>query len=106
MEVISVILMFVFGNMNDQNHQMTQYIPMQSLSSCMKEVRLLKKKQTDYTKDALCSPGIVEIRDGEVIALYNEVPEGATMIKKDISKEAFERWTLKAKEKWDKDKSD
>ena len=106
MEVISVILMFVFGNMNDQNHQMTQYIPMQSLSSCMKEVRLLKKKTTDYTKDAFCSPCIVEIKDGEVIALYNEIPEGATMIKKDISKEAFERWTLKAKEKWDKDKSD
>ena len=60
----------------------------------------------DYTKDAFCSPGIVEIRDGEVIALYNEVPEGATMVKKDISKEAFERWTLKAKEKWNKDKSD
>ena len=106
MEVISVILMFVFGNMNDQNHQMTQYIPMQSLSSCMKEVRLLKKKKTDYTKDAFCSPGIVEIRDGEVIALYNEIPEGATMVKKDINKEAFERWTLKAKEKWNKDKSD
>ena len=105
MEVISVILMFVFGNMNDQNHQMTQYIPMQSLSSCMKEVRLLKKKQTDYKKDAFCSPGIVEIRDGEVIALYNEVPEGATMVKKDINKEAFERWTLKAKEKWNKDKN-
>ena len=106
MEVISVILMFVFGNMNDQNHQMTQYIPMQSLSSCMKEVRLLKKKQTDYTKDAFCSPGIVEIKDGEVIALYNEIPEGATMVKKDISVEAFQRWTLKAKEKWNKDKSD
>ena len=106
MEVISVILMFVFGNMNDQQHQMTQYIPMQSLSSCMKEVRLLKKKKTDYTKDAFCSPGIVEIKDGEVIALYNEIPEGATMVKKNISKEAFERWTLKAKEKWNKDKSD
>ena len=103
MEVISVILMFVFGNMNDQEHQMTQYIPMESLSSCMKEVRLLKKKTTDYTKDAFCSPGIVEIKDGEVIALYNNVPEGAKMVKKDISKEAFERWTLKAKEKWERD---
>ncbi len=44
MEVISVILMFVFGNMNDQATQMTQYIPMKSLSKCMKEVRLLKKR--------------------------------------------------------------
>ena len=35
-----------------------------------------------------------------------EIPEGATMVKKNISVEAFERWTLKAKEKWNKDKSD
>ena len=103
MEVISVILMFVFGNMNAQSNQMTQYIPMQSLSSCMKEVRLLKKKNTGYDKDAFCSPGIVEIKDGEVIALYNEVPDGAKLVKKDISKEAFERWSLRAKEKWKKD---
>ena len=102
MEVISVILMFVFGNMNDQENRMTQYIPMESLSSCMKEVRILKKKNTGYDKDAFCGPGIVEIKDGEVIALYNEIPEGATMVKKDISKEAFMRWSLKAKEKWNK----
>ena len=102
MEVISIIVMFMFGNMNDQQHQMTQYIPMQSLSSCMKEVRLLKKKNTGYDKDAFCSPAIVEIKNDEVIALYNEIPEGATLVKKDISKEAFTRWTLKAKEKWNK----
>ena len=102
MEVISIIVMFMFGNMNDQQHQMTQYIPMQSLSSCMKEVRLLKKKNTGYDKDAFCSPAIVEIKNDEVVALYNEIPEGATLIKKDISKEAFTRWTLKAKEKWNK----
>ena len=47
---------------------MTQYIPMESLSSCMKEVRLLKKKNTGYDKDAFCGPGIVEISVGEVIA--------------------------------------
>ena len=102
MEVISIILMFVFGNMNDQENRMTQYVPMESLSSCMKEVRLLKKKNTGYDKDAFCGPGIVEIKDGEVIALYNEIPAGATMVKKDISKEAFVRWSLKAKEKWNK----
>ena len=103
MGVISVFLMFVFGNMNDQKTQMTQYIPMESLSSCMKEVRMLKKKKTEFVKDAFCGPGIVHIEDGEVIALYNEIPEGAKMVKKDISKEAFTRWSLKAKEKWNKD---
>ena len=102
MEIISVILMFVFGNMNDQENRMTQYIPMESLSKCMKEVRLLKKKNTGYDKDAFCGPGIVQIEEGEVIALYNEIPAGATMVKKDISKEAFMRWSLKAKEKWNK----
>ena len=102
MEIISVILMFVFGDMNDQENRMTQYIPMESLSSCMKEVRVLKKKNTGYDKDAFCGPGIVQIEEGEVIALYNEIPAGATMVKKDISKEAFMRWSLKAKEKWNK----
>ena len=100
MEVISIILMFDFGNMNDQETRMTQYIPMPSLSSCMKEVRLLKKKNTGYDKNAFCGPGIVEIKDGEVIALYNEIPDGATLVKKKISKEAFTRKALKAKEKW------
>ena len=101
MEVISVFLMFVFGDKNDQKTPMTQYIPMESLSSCMKEVRMLKKKKTEFVKDAFCGPGIVHIEDGEVIALYNEIPEGATMVKKKITKEAFERWSLRAKAKWD-----
>ena len=102
MEVISIIVMFMFGNMNDQDNQMTQYIPMESVSKCMKEVRLLKKKQTDYTKDAFCGPAIVQIEDGEVIKLYNNIPEGATLVKQEIKKEAFERWSLRAKEKWTK----
>ena len=102
MEIISVILMFVFANMNDQKTQMTQYIPMESLSKCMKEVRLLKRKNTEFVKDAFCGPGIVHIEDGEVIALYNEMPEGSTMVNKKISKEAFERWSLRAKAKWDR----
>ena len=101
MEVISIIVMFMFGNMNDQEHQMTQYIPMPSLSECMKEVRTLKKQQTDFTKDAFCSPAIVEIKNDEVVALYNEVPAGAKMVKKDIDAAAFERWSLRAKAKWD-----
>ena len=73
MEVISIIVMFLFGNMNDTEDRLTQYIPMENLSSCLKEKRILS-------------------RDKE--------------FKKDISVEAFQRWTLKAKEKWNKDKSD
>ena len=100
MEVISIIVMFVFGNMNDQENRMTQYIPMESLSSCMKEVRILKKKETDYTKDAFCGPVLVELSDdGEILTLHTELPEGAKMVKKEINKEVFKRWTLRAKEK-------
>jgi len=103
MEVISVIVMFIFGNMNDQENRMTPYIPMESLSSCMKEVRVLKKKETDYTKNAFCGPALVELSsNGEILTLHTELPEGAKMVKKKISKEAFERWTLRAKEKWNK----
>ena len=101
MEVISVIVMFIFGNMNDQEHRMTQYVPMESLSSCMKEVRILKKKETGYTKDAFCGPALVELSDdGEILTLHTEIPEGAKMVRKKIDKGAFERWTLRAKEKW------
>jgi hypothetical protein len=101
MEVISVIVMFIFGNMDDQEHRMTQYVPMESLCTCMKEVRILKKKETDYTKNAFCGPALVELsNDGEILTLHNELPEGAKMVKKEISKEAFKRWTLSKKEKW------
>jgi hypothetical protein len=102
MEVISIIVMFMFGNMDDQKTQMTQYIPMESLSKCMKEVRLLKNKNTGFDKDAFCGPAIVEIKDGEVVKLYNEIPTGAKLVKEDIDSEAFERWSLRAKEKWNK----
>ena len=62
----------------------------------------LEWKTTDYSKDAFCGPAIVEIKDGEVIKLYNEVPDGAVLVKKKVTKEAFNKWTLKAKEKWEK----
>ena len=103
MEVISIIVMFVFGNLNDEQHQMTKYIPMESLSTCMKEVRLLKKKNTDYKKDAFCGPALVEMEDGVVINLHSELPEGAILVDKKVSKKALEDWTLKSKEKWKKD---
>ena len=103
MEVISIIVMFVFGNLNDEQHQMTKYIPMESLSTCMKEVRLLKKKNTDYKKNAFCGPALVEMENGIVIKLHSELPEGAILVDKKVSKKALEDWTLKSKEKWKKD---
>ena len=37
--------------------------------------------QIPETVNISLGTGIVEIKDGEVIALYNEVPEGAKMVK-------------------------
>ena len=103
MEVISVIVMFIFGNMNDTENRMTQYVPMESLSSCMKEVRILKRDK-EFQKDAFCSPSLVEMKDGKVITLHSELPDGAIMVDKEVSKQALKEWTLRAKEKWENSK--
>jgi len=103
MEVISIIVMFVFGNMNDTQDRLTQYVPMESLSSCMKEVRILKKNK-EFQKDAFCSPSLVEMKDGKVVTLHSELPEGAILVDKEVSKQALKEWTLRAKEKWEKSK--
>ena len=103
MEVISVIVMFLFGNMNDTENRMTQYIPMENLSSCLKEKRILARDK-EFKKDAFCGEAIVEIEDGKVIKLYNEIPEDAILVNKKITKEAFREWSLEAKKKWEKNK--
>ena len=101
MEVISIIVMFLFGNMNDTEDRLTQYIPMASISECLKEKRLLARDE-EFKKDAFCGEAIVEIKDGEVIKLYNEIPDGAVLVDKKVTKEQFKEWTLKSKEKWNK----
>ena len=101
MEVISIIVMFLFGNMNDTEDRLTQYIPMPSISECLKEKRLLARDE-EFKKDAFCGEAIVELKDGKVIKLYNEIPEGAVLVDKKITKEQLKEWTLKSKEKWNK----
>ena len=104
MEVISVIVMFLFGNMNDTENRMTQYIPMENLSSCLKEKRILARNK-EFKKDAFCGEAIVEISsDGKVIKLYNEIPDGAVLVNKKVTKEALKDWTLRAKKKWENNK--
>ena len=103
MEVISVIVMFLFGNMNDTENRMTQYIPMENLSSCLKEKRILARNK-EFQKDAFCGEAIVEIEDGKVIKLYNEIPDNAVLVNKKVTKEAFKQWSLEAKKRWEKNK--
>ena len=85
MEVISIIVMFLFGNMNDTEDKMTQYIPMENLSSCLKEKRILARDK-EFKKDAFCGEAIVEIENDKVIKLYNEVPDGAVVVNKKLLK--------------------
>ena len=103
MEVISIIVMFLFGNMNDQENKMTQYIPMENLSSCLKEKRILARDK-EFKKDAFCGEALVEMKDGVVFALHNELPEDAVLVDKKVSKQALKEWTLRSKEKWEKSK--
>ena len=103
MEVISIIVMFLFGNMNDTEDRLTQYIPMENLSSCLKEKRI-RARDKEFKKDAFCCEAIVEIKDGKVIKLYNEIPEGAVLVNKKVTKEAMKEWTLESKKKWEKNK--
>jgi len=101
MEVISIIVMFLFGNMNDTEDRMTQYIPMSSISECLKEKRELTRNK-EFKKDAFCGEALVEIKDGQVIALHNEMPADAVMIDGDVTVKQMKQWTQKAKEKWNK----
>ena len=69
----------------------------------IKQIRLLKRDNT-FQKDAFCSPALVEMKDGQVVTLHSELPEGAIMVDKEVSKEALKEWTLRSKEKWEKSK--
>jgi hypothetical protein len=103
MEIISIIIMFVFGDMTNTEDRLTQYIPMPSVSECLKEKRILARDE-EFKKDAFCGEALVEIKDGVVVALHNELPEGAILVDKKVSKQALKEWTLRSKEKWEKSK--
>lgn len=101
MEVISIIVMFLFGNMNDTEDKLTQYIPMSSISECLKEKRELTRDK-EFKKDAFCGEALVEIEDGQVIALHNDMPANAVIIDGQVTKDQMKEWTQKAKDRWNK----
>ena len=103
MEIISIIIMFVFGDMTNTEDRLTQYIPMPSVSECLKEKRILARDE-EFKKDAFCGEALVEIKDGVVVALHNELPEDAVLVDKKVSKQALKEWTLRSKEKCEKSK--
>jgi hypothetical protein len=103
MEIISVIILFIFGDMTNTEDRLTQYVPVSSVSECLKEKRILARDE-EFKKDAFCGEALVEMKDGVVITLHSELPEGAVMVDKEVSKQALKEWTLKAKEKWESSK--
>ena len=103
MEIISVIILFIFGDMTNTEDRLTQYVPVASVSECLKEKRLLARDE-EFKKDAFCGEALVEMKDGVVITLHSELPEGAILVDKEVSKQALKEWTLRAKEKWEKSK--
>ena len=100
MEIISVIILFIFGDMTNPEDRLTQYVPVDSVSECLKEKRLLARDE-EFKKDAFCGEALVEMKDGVVITLHSELPEGAILVDKEVSKQALKDWTLRAKEKWE-----
>jgi len=100
MEIISVIILFIFGDMTNTEDRLTQYVPVASVSECLKEKRLLARDE-EFKKDAFCGEALVEMKDGVVITLHSELPEGAILVDKEVSKQALKDWTLRAKEKWE-----
>ena len=100
MEIISVIILFIFGDMANTEDRLTQYVPVASVSECLKEKRLLARDE-EFKKDAFCGEALVEMKDGVVITLHSELPEGAILVDKEVSKQALKEWTLRAKEKWE-----
>jgi|TARA_Y100000296_G_scaffold20235_1_gene24029 hypothetical protein len=100
MEIISVIILFIFGDMTNTEDRLTQYVPVASVSECLKEKRILARDE-EFKKDAFCGEALVEMKDGVVITLHSELPEGAILVDKEVSKQALKEWTLRAKEKWE-----
>ena len=100
MEIISVIILFIFGDMTNTEDRLTQYVPVASVSECLKEKRILARDE-EFKKDAFCGEALVEMKDGVVITLHSELPEGAILVDKEVSKQALKDWTLRAKEKWE-----
>ena len=100
MEIISVIILFIFGDMTNTEDRLTQYVPVSSVSECLKEKRILARDE-EFKKDAFCGEALVEMKDGVVITLHSELPEGAILVDKEVSKQALKDWTLRAKEKWE-----
>jgi hypothetical protein len=118
-ELILIVVMFVFGDVTDQTNSMTQYIPYDKLSECMKDKRLIESGRGTKIlqvsgdtkgKKAKCGLKIIEMEDGKVKNMYNDpdkVPAGSTVVKgttKDVPVDEMIDWNYSKKDKFEKKK--
>ena len=89
-ELILIVMMFVFGDMQEEANNMTQYVPYDKMSHCLKDARAIKSgrptlntaiSEESKGKRASCGLKIVELVDGKMITMYNtpdDVPAGTS----------------------------
>ena len=118
-ELILIVMMFVFGDMQEEANNMTQYVPYDKMSHCLKDARAIKNgRPTSNTaiseesrgKKASCGLKIVELVDGKMVTMYataDDVPAGAQITKGDTNKVPYsvvKEWINETKGKWESSK--
>ena len=117
-ELIVIVVMFVFGDMQETTG-LTQYLPYDKLSACMKDKRLIESGRptkhieiaegNEENKRATCGLNVVEITDGEMTAMFqmDEISSGTKMRKgdtDDVPVESMIKWNNAKKDKWNSSK--
>jgi hypothetical protein len=118
-ELILIVMMFVFGDMQEEASNMTQYIPYDKMSHCLKDARAIKSgrptlntaiSEDSKGKRASCGLKIVELVDGKMITMHataDDVPAGTQITKGDTTKVPYsvvKEWVMESKGKWDSQK--
>jgi len=118
-ELILIVMMFVFGDMQEEANNMTQYVPYDKMSHCLKDARAIKSgrptintaiSEESKGKRASCGLKIVELVDGKMITMYNsadDVPAGTQITKGDTNNVPYsvvQEWITETKGKWDSSK--
>ena len=118
-ELILIVMMFVFGDMQEEANNMTQYIPYDKMSHCLKDSRAIKNgrptintaiSEESKGKRASCGLKIVELLDGKMVTMYNtpdDVPAGTQIMKGDTNNVPYsvvQEWTTEKKGKWESSK--
>ena len=118
-ELILIVMMFVFGDMQEEANNMPQYVPYDKMSHCLKDARAIKSgrptlntaiSEESKGKRASCGLKIVELVDGKMITMYNsadDVPAGTQITKGDTNNVPYsvvQEWITETKGKWDSSK--